>query len=514
TAICTSPRREAVEAELQAALAKPFAHADMVSLIQSSHASAPGLTGAGYQLLKLLPEAATRKLFHLMHFLWRTEKRIPRLWKYKGLHGIPKPAIPHIRSAADLRPIGLIEVTRKLWTKMVLSRITKALHHHQVLQPQHCGGLGGRGTDTAMLQTLNMLEHMQEDWQEGADPSDREVHLDFMSWDTKKAFDSVGNHVQYLAWRRAGVPSDTATWLLRLDLGGRFVALTPYANIVLKATEAGPPSARYEAMDRIGTKHDRGLTQGDVKSPLGWILVFDILLTALNQCLPDLYPKAPVAGPHCYPLLPLAYLDDLTSLTCFRHHTQALADLVSGFNLVMGMQFAAHKFRASSTLADSTPVIVHDREWTPTEVTLAPASERSTVLGIPFALDYTWETQGRQLQEKVRGIAKLLRPSKASPLTKATVLVASTLEAMTYVTSLSAWPTAVLRNLRSTVSQLLREVLGLGPTYPAHLLYCTVGGMGLTDIVTAALKSRARILTRCLHGPWPASGAARGLLER
>jgi hypothetical protein len=130
--------------------------------------------------------------------------------------------------------------------------------------------------------------------------SDREIHLDFMSWDTRKAFDSIGNNVQYLAWRRMG-------------LGGGGVSLHSHhmltTNEERSEWQEDASSRRcYLQLRSLGLIHDRGLTQGDIKSPLGWILVFDILITALTQCNHGTYPKAPIAGVHCYTLTPTVFL--------------------------------------------------------------------------------------------------------------------------------------------------------------------------------------------------------------
>jgi len=123
-----------MEEEMEIAFSKPFSYSDMEKIIQKSRATAPGLTGCSYQMLKLQPEAVKKKLFKLMHHLWINKKQVPKFWKQKGLHGIPKPAIPVIRGANDLRPIGLIEVTRKIWTKMVLARIQRTIRRHHGLQ--------------------------------------------------------------------------------------------------------------------------------------------------------------------------------------------------------------------------------------------------------------------------------------------------------------------------------------------------------------------------------------------
>ena len=83
----------------------------------------------------------------------------------------------------------LMEVLRKLWTGLIVRRITCSLQH---------GSLPKRGTDTANLQLLNTLETA---W-------DEQRPLYGCSWDVRKAFDSVFKPLILLCWQRLGVPLD------------------------------------------------------------------------------------------------------------------------------------------------------------------------------------------------------------------------------------------------------------------------------------------------------------------
>jgi hypothetical protein len=93
--------------------------------------------------------------------------------------GLPKK--DEVRSVNDLRPIGLIEVTRKLWTAMVLHRLQHALKK-RLLQANHCRGLSNKGTDTALIQLVNLLEDAQEH-NAAVTSKATDVPLDFTSWE-------------------------------------------------------------------------------------------------------------------------------------------------------------------------------------------------------------------------------------------------------------------------------------------------------------------------------------------
>lgn len=106
-AIHHTPSRSALEEDITVALSKPFSLPEFKVCIGMAPVGAPGLTGLSYQMLKYLPDACIQHLFHMLHYLWRHDKHVPEYWKYKGLHGIPKPSAPVIRGSVDLRPIGL-----------------------------------------------------------------------------------------------------------------------------------------------------------------------------------------------------------------------------------------------------------------------------------------------------------------------------------------------------------------------------------------------------------------------
>ena len=69
-------------------------------------------------------------------------------------------------------------------------------------------------------------------------------------------------------------------WLLAPDLGGLFVVLTRHASH--KFARIHMDTRHHLLISAIGFYPQRGLIQGDVKSPLRWIAFFDILLDALK----------------------------------------------------------------------------------------------------------------------------------------------------------------------------------------------------------------------------------------
>jgi len=54
------------------------------------------------------------------------------------------------------------------------------------------------------------------------------------SWDYKKAFDSPAKSILILAWTRAGAPKRFAEYIVGMDIGGKIIVKTEYAQRLLK----------------------------------------------------------------------------------------------------------------------------------------------------------------------------------------------------------------------------------------------------------------------------------------
>jgi hypothetical protein len=62
----------------------------------------------------------------------------------------------------NFRQIGLLEVLRMVWTKMVTRRIFSLLETHSGFQPNQFAFLPGRGTASELILLINVLEKVAE----------------------------------------------------------------------------------------------------------------------------------------------------------------------------------------------------------------------------------------------------------------------------------------------------------------------------------------------------------------
>jgi hypothetical protein len=71
-------------------------------------------------MIKAWPQSTREAAFAILSRLWEN-KSIPIWWGDKLLCGIPKKA--DSSTLANVRPIELLEVLRKLWTSLIVVRI-------------------------------------------------------------------------------------------------------------------------------------------------------------------------------------------------------------------------------------------------------------------------------------------------------------------------------------------------------------------------------------------------------
>ena len=149
--------------------------------------------------------------------LWHKQE-IPNAWQCRWVQLIPKKDDPGL---ADLRPLCLLEVLRKLWTRIFVGRITKFLTAtHGMEDGQHCGK--GRGTNSGFAATMAMLQTAKA----------HRSKLYVSSWDVQRAFDSVAKGVLKFGLIRLGVPEPLAEFISLMDRQAEMFIRTPLALLV------------------------------------------------------------------------------------------------------------------------------------------------------------------------------------------------------------------------------------------------------------------------------------------
>jgi hypothetical protein len=153
--------------------------------------------------------------FVLLDILWKN-KEVPEGWADGVLCPIPKK--PGDTTLQNMRPIGLLEVIRKVWTGIIIRRIQAQWDKRSLLHPLWHRYRWRNGTDTAIIRVLDAFELARE----------TKKPLWVTLWDISKLFDSIAPNFMKLAWARLGIPPDVIHYLTSLGQGGLTFPWTPH----------------------------------------------------------------------------------------------------------------------------------------------------------------------------------------------------------------------------------------------------------------------------------------------
>ena len=376
---------------------------------------------------------------------------------------------PELATLDDLRPIALLETTRKLWMGIIVGCITALWERESALCDGQYGFRRGRSTDSPTSQVINALEEAEE--------SATEIHGS--SWDIRRAFDSVPKSILTMSWERLGVPRHFADFIVNLDRGCLAVPLTPHAKYL--SHTIGRSAFSLDPSSPTNARGFHGVTsQGDTPSPSNWTAAFDILLRALEKADPT--PFYVRSGHSLYPVQDTAFADDLFSVSARREGLQIKADIVSAFAAVFGITIATTKPRTFAKCWGTDPsgwsngdyqLTVRDMQWAPTAISVV-YSNLSTLtsvfryLGVHIDSNNSYNQQRKLLLQQIREACSQARFKHASPETIVMALTTSLHRKVSFPAKFMPWSLKSLRTLDEPVNQLLKHHLRFMPTTPPH----------------------------------------------
>ena len=496
-------QREQAKAHVLKALEEPFTFDEFHRMIKRARgSSAGGITGLSYGILKLAPVPLLEHLFDLCARMWE-HRYIPPYWKVKYLHLLVKDLSKS--GLNNLRPIGLIEVLRKIWSNLVIHRVRCAMYESKFLSTAQYGFVSRKGTTDELIQLTNVLE----------EASESNTHIELTTWDISKAFDSVGRNIQFITWLRMGVPIDVAKWFVDLDNGGYFIVRSPYALHHMRTlNHPTSPAEVMELAQQLGFQAERGYTQGDVLSTTGWVGFFDILLTALEQ-LPDIgkffYRSE---GLELHAQDSMAYADDLVTVSANREQTDAYAEIICGFMALFGLKLAPDKIRSSTTLSPPGNLTYYDWEWEENQRPFGTADTPITILGVIMSASGSWDAQYEYLLLHCQRITQTVGHKLASLSLKTKLLLCSTLAQILYRTQVIALLPSQLDQLNRVLFKVIRDFKDIGLNFPTQALITKHLGGIFTDVHSATIKRKWSLQGRMLAIGGAQSQAMQSLLSR
>ena len=250
---CRTKVSPEIAAEIAEATARPIMFYEFNSAIEKSKRDkAPGPSGLTSNMLKSLSLSARRYIHNAMSILWE-EKHIPQWMKDRMMALIPKKN--GSVSLGNLRPIGLLEVLRKVWAGIIVRRVQAIWEKHGCLHPSQHGYRWNNGTDHATFRAQDKVEQAKS----------TDSALFAALWDIRAAFHSVPRTLMKLAWRRLGLPEDVADWITSLDEGGLTFPATPHVLLNQELRESADMAScdgSFLLRKDLGFLSERRIIQG------------------------------------------------------------------------------------------------------------------------------------------------------------------------------------------------------------------------------------------------------------
>jgi exonuclease III/ribonuclease HI len=457
---------------------------------------APGLSGLVNELWTHAHLKCGAVLRLLLNECLRHED-IPAPWKQSVIVPIPKTA-EFLGDLDKLRPISLLETTRKVLSTILTRRLQGVVEKRQVLRGLNLGFRAGRqAADLAFaIQGLCETSRMAG------------KALELLSLDIRRAYDSVSLSTLQQSLRRIRVPEAYIRTLTNIHTGRATKVLTAYGS-----TQPFMPAT--------------GLEQGEINAPILWNVVYDPLLCLLERCgrgvrLGGLVQDTP-AMRKIHPGLRSklddavafggAYADDLTLVASNRADLQALADICSDW-------FEAHDIEvnaAKSVHLSHDPTTNRPTPGAPIQLgksasrapvlRIQPPKEPLRILGMFAVPDGDHEPMNQMCRDLTTLQAKRLQSRAMTDKMALFVVRAAMMPALVYKMQGHAFKRQEIDQIARPIVHVLKHACGLPISFPSSFLHHRLAGK-VPRLETVHTANNLTLLVRAMNAPSPLSEIA------
>ncbi|GET54160.1 RNA-directed DNA polymerase from mobile element jockey-like isoform X1 [Rhizophagus irregularis DAOM 181602=DAOM 197198] len=430
---------------------------------------APGPSMITYEMLKHLGSNTSALVLILVQSCFCTAD-IPNLWRQAMVFPIPKPHEWKCQ-LKNTRPITLLEVIRKSLVKLLYNRLASTLASNEVLKGGNFAGLpGGSCRDPIVV-----LESIIHDAHVNKSP------LWILSQDISKAFDSVDLKMLRFALERIKLPASATKFILSLFMKRSNRVFTAHGTT---------PSYRV----RIG------IDQGEVISPLLWVIYIDPLLTVLkNEMIdpytlhaPSLFTPLAETSSDGLRINNLVFMDDSTLISSSKSGMESMLSITEEFYQINNTSANHNKYvlitnSLPSTSAPSPSPVVFDLQLSGLNkvpsISIVPISMNSSFrfLGVWFNVAGSRDFVKKQVARECNSFAAIVRPAKLSAKQVVylhnTVLIPK-LDYRMQVTHLSESECALAT---SSIRSLVKHKANFSRVLPDSILFLSQG-LGLINL--------------------------------
>jgi hypothetical protein len=439
--------------------------------------STGGISGLTYFMVQKWDIRIKTKVYEDLKKLY-VKKEIPKGWGDSLLAPIPKVPDPTLE---DLRPLMLFEVLRKIWTGLIMEKLRTYWVKWGLINENQHGFMGGKGTHTAIPILINCMESAK----------DFATDLFISSWDIKRAFDSLGPEIVIKALIRMHVPRVLAEYLVNIDQSGEVYVRTPYNSELL---EKG-----LLLSEGKGFKRGKGVGQGDVPSPMLWVAVFDILLTALARI--DSGFKVQDDEGMTTMVKDVAFADDLVSVTGTIEELQNKADVISGWCLMTGIKIATKKLRTFGIQWGVKKSVERHIVLTegPGIRTTVEVKEDGimTHLGVVWNMDTHNKKQWEDVRLVIERMGEIIMRGKGRTREKVIVLNYCLKATVLYRMQYCTWDLGKYKELDKVMNRVAKKITKNMKSFPNDLINVEKedGGLGIRSLCDEANERKLKLLT-------------------
>ena len=426
------------------------------ALNASPNGKASGPTGIAYEDLKHLSQEFKLYLLEFFNFLFNT-KLLPAQWKKAYLFPIAKPK-PWGCDINNTCPIVLLETTRKLFVRILNTRLNSYLLKSDLLQHNNRAGVAGSSTlepIQIISHIIEMSKHLKQD-------------LFICLQDLSKAYDRVNIKLLRLALLRLNIPLKFVDTVLEL--------FTDRTNSILITNFISSP---YELKN--------GIDQGEVISPLLWICYYDPMFYVINN-LPNPFSisltkivdinNKDLDKSIRFNCNVIGYLDDTTWFADSVESLESRLNIASNFysmaNIMVNFDklkilSAKHKHTSSSDITDGTINLTISNITRPYRIHFPPHAER--ILGIYVSGNSLLRPAIKKARSVSYYIASTLRFKRLSHQHILYIINRVVIPRLLYILQ-SCFPLKYhLKRIFSPFKRLLKSTLSLPSSTPDSIIF-------------------------------------------
>ena len=419
---------------------------------------------------------------------------IPTSWKQSLIIPIPK-TTEFTGDLDKLRPIALLETSRKVLSAVLTRRLRQVIEQHQVLRGFNLGFRANRQAQDLAFAIQGLCEACRV----------AEKPIDLLSLDVRRAYDSVSLPTLQHSLRRIRVPEGYIRMLSTIHTSRAAQIWTAHG-----LTQPYSPAS--------------GLDQGEINAPTLWLVIYDPLLCLLERSdqgirLGELVQDTP-AMRKIHPglcdrlrnrvIFGGAYADDLTLMASNRADLQGLADICNDWFEAHGIEVNAAKSvhlshdPATRRPTEGSPIQLGSSTRRSPVLQLQPPETPLRVLGMYVVPNGTHHPMYKMCKELASSQARMLRTRAMTDKIALFVLRAVMMPALTYKMQGHAFTRSELHHIAKPLMQALKHACRLPISFPSSFMHHRLAGK-VPRLETVHTAGNLTLLVRAMNAPSPIS---------